>query len=698
MSGTIDGLIEIGAEEIPDRFLEDALAEIRRRWETAFAEAQLAVGSVVTCGTPRRLTVEIRGLQARQEDRDEKLVGPPVTAAFDGDGNPTKAALGFAKKCGVEVSALERVDDPKGERVAAVVHHPGRSAQEVIAETAPQLYATIPWPKNMRWGDGTHSWVRPVLWIVALVDGEPIDFELFGVASGRSSRGHRTLAGGPIEIASVGAYHEALRSVHVIADRDERRRRIEEGLEREASAAGGRVVRDEALVALTADLVEWPVVITGRFPESYLELPAVVLQTAMRDHQRYFAVADEAGALLPCFLHVAGQEDPEGSIAANNSSVLVARLDDARFVWDKDLESTLAERAPELERVLFHQRLGSYADKIARMRALAERIAGLSGAAGADADALLKAVELCKVDQTTGMVKEFTTLQGVMGGIYLRKEGSVPEATCRAVEEHYLPRFQGDELPGSVEGALLGVVDRLDTLVGCFGVGLIPSGSKDPFALRRAAQGLVSILAGCDLRFSLDALLDVASEGFRETAGFEQARVANELRAYLEDRIRFVLGLEHPADAVEAALGSGWEHLPGLEGRVAGLEAVRAAERREDFEALSLAFKRVRNILRGQEPREHRPAALVEPAEKELAERLGPLGEELRGFMNAGEYRRAFEALAGLRPVVDRFFDEVLVMAEDEGLRDARLGLLQAVERLFLEAADISQIVVADNG
>ena len=697
MSGTFDGLIEIGAEEIPDRFLEDALSEIRRRWEAAFSEAGLSFGSVSTCGTPRRLTVEFRGLQARQEDRDEKLVGPPVAAAFDAEGNPTRAAEGFAKKCGVEVSALERVDDPKGERVAALVHHPGRSAQELIAETAPQLYATLPWPKNMRWGDGTHSWVRPVHWIVALVAGEVIDFELFGVPSGRTSRGHRTLAGGPVEIASVDAYHEALRGAHVIADRQERRRRIQEGLEREAAAAGGSVVPDEALVALTADLVEWPVVVTGRFPESYLEMPAVVIRTAMRDHQRYFAVAGEDGALRPCFLHVAGQEDPAGSIAANNASVLVARLDDARFVWDKDLERTLADRAPELERVLFHQRLGSYADKIARMRALAEKLAAMPGAAGADAGALLKAVELCKVDQTTGMVKEFTTLQGVMGGIYLRKEGSVPEATCRAVEEQYLPRFQGDELPGSVEGALLGVVDRLDTLVGCFGVGLIPSGSKDPFALRRAAQGLVSILAGCDLRLPVGELLDAASAGFRETAGFERTRVGGELRGYLEDRIRFVLGLEHAADAVEAALGSSWEDLPGLVGRVNGLESVRAAERREDFEALSLAFKRVRNILRGQEACESRPEALVEEAEKALSERLGPLGEELRGFMNAGEYGRAYEALAGLRPVVDRFFDEVLVMAEDEALRDARLGLLQAVERLFLEAADISQIVVADN-
>lgn len=697
MSDRIDVLIEIGAEEIPDRFLEDALAEIGRRWEAAFSEAQLSFESVATCGTPRRLTVEIRGLAAAQEDRDEKLIGPPVAAAFDGDGKPTKAAIGFAKKCGVDVTALERVDDPKGERVAAVRHVPGRSAQELIADTAPQLYGGLPWPKNMTWGDCTYSWVRPVHWVVALAGSEVIDFEFLGIASGRTSRGHRTLAGGPVEIASIEAYHDALREAHVIADRGERRRLIDEGLVREAAAAGGEVVHDEGLIKLTADLVEWPVVVTGRFLEEYLELPDVVIQSAMRDHQRFFAVKGGDGALLPCFLHVAGQEDPDGSIAANNSSVLVARLDDSRFFWRKDLERSLAERCDGLERVLFHERLGSYADKIARMRALAEKILQMPGASDAEGPALLAAVELCKADQTTDMVKEFTTLQGVMGGIYLRKEGGHAEATARAVEEHFLPNFQGDDLPTSPEGALLAIVDRLDTLVGCFGVGLIPSGSKDPFALRRASQGLVSILAGRGLALPLVDLLDAASAGFTDAAGFERTRVASDLRDYLQDRIRFVLGLEHAQDEIEAALGSSWTDLPGLLGRVKGLAAVRGAGRRDDFEALSLAFKRVRNILRGQAPRSANPAALVEPAEKALSDSLAPLGEQLRSQMAAGEYPAAFEALAGLRGAVDHFFEEVLVMAEDETLKNARIGLLQSVESLFLEAADISQIVVPGN-
>jgi glycyl-tRNA synthetase beta chain len=698
VNGKIDVLIEVGAEEIPDRFLEGALTEIRERWLAAFADAQLAVDSVETCGTPRRLTVTIRGLAAAQDDRDEKLVGPPVKAAFDADGNPTQAAIGFAKKCGVEPSELERVDDPKGERVAALRHVPGRSAQELIADTAPQLYGGLPWPKNMTWGDCTYTWVRPVHWIVALAGTEVIDFEFLGIRSGRTTRGHRTLAGGPLDIASVDAYAGALREVHVIADRAERRRIIDEGLEREASAAGGEVLRDEGLVKLTSDLVEWPVVVTGRFTEEFLELPDVVIQSAMRDHQRFFAVkASGDGALLPCFLHVAGQADPDGSIASNNSSVLVARLDDSRFFWRKDLERPLAARCDELERVLFHERLGSYADKIARMSALAGKVLAMPGAVGVDGDALLAAITLCKADQTTDMVKEFTTLQGIMGGIYLRKEGGHAEATARAVEEHYLPNFQGDALPESPEGALLALIDRLDTLVGCFGVGLIPSGSKDPFALRRASQGLISILAGRGLKLPLDELLEAAAAGFAETAGFERTRVSTELRDYLRDRIRFVLGLEQRQDEIEAALGSSWSDLPGLVGRVQGLAAVRGAERRDDFEALSLAFKRVRNILRGQEAQAPNPGALVEEAEKALSDSLAPLGEQMRSLMSAGDYLAACEALAGLRGAVDRFFEEVLVMADDETLKNARLGLLQSVESLFLEAADISQIVVAGN-
>jgi glycyl-tRNA synthetase beta chain len=434
--------------------------------------------------------------------------------------------------------------------------------------------------------------------------------------------------------------------------------------------------------------------VTGRFPASYLELPAVVIRTAMRDHQRFFAVLGQGDALLPCFLHVAGQEDPEGTIAANNSSVLLARLDDARFFWAKDLERPLGERAPDLERVLFHERLGTYADKLARMRALAESLLDLPGAAAADGASLLEAVALCKADQVTDMVKEFTSLQGVMGGLYLREEGRVAEPVCVAVEQHYLPRFQGDALPAGLEGALLAVVDRLDTLVGCFGVGLIPSGSKDPFALRRAAQGLVSILAGRRLSLPLRALLESAAVGYEGLKGFDVERVHGALDDYLRDRIRFVLGLEHAADDVEAALGSSWTDLPGLVGRVEGLAAVRRAESGRDFEALALAFKRVRNILKGQQPGELDRSALVEPAELALAERLGSLAERVRGLLEEGRSAAAFEALAGLRPEVDRFFDEVLVMAEDPSLRAARLALLASIESLFLEAADISQIVV----
>jgi len=439
------------------------------------------------------------------------------------------------------------------------------------------------------------------------------------------------------------------------------------------------------------------VIVAGEFPATYLELPEIVLTTAMRHHQRYFALTDAAGKLLPRFLHVAGKEDPEGVIARNNAAVLVARLDDATFYWRADLARDMASRNDELSRVLFQEKLGSYLEKVQRMERLAAQVAMMLDPTGwqddREIELLRQAVVLSKADQTTHVVKEFTELQGVMGGIFLEREG-FPQSVCLAVGEHYLPQALTDGVPQSRLGALLSIIDKLDTLVGCFGVGVIPTGSKDPFGLRRSAQGLLRVLLERSIDASLPDLVEAAADQYDGVAGF--ASPAATLLPYLQDRLRFLLtegtplgedGSTFPQDEVGAVLGASWDRMPDVLDRLRALHAVRHAERRDDFEALSVSFKRVRNILRGQQPQRLDVPALVEPAEKALAEAVGGLSRVKHSSRTS-----QLEALAGLRPHVDRFFDGVMVMADDAALRNNRVALLQEIERLFLDVADISEL------
>lgn len=689
MNERVDVLIEVGAEEIPHRFLPDAIAELTARFTKLLSDEALDATEIACDATPRRLVVRLVGCAARQADRVEEMIGPPKEQAFK-DGAPTKAAEGFAKKAGVRVEDLTLMATDKGERVVARREVAGRDAADVLGERAPSVFESLPWPKNMRWGDGKRSWVRPVHWVVALAGDREISMSVLGARSSRASRGHRTEHREPVPIATAGEHAARLRDARVIVSRAERRAIIEEGLQRETARLGARMPHDDGLIEECCDLVEWPVVVAGEFPAAYLELPGIVLSTVMRHHQKFFALTDDKGALLPRFLHVAGIEDPSGNVARNNGNVLVARLDDARFYWNADLERPMASRLDELSRVLFQEKLGSYLDKVRRMERLAVGVASLldptEWAEDRQVQLLVEATELCKADQTTHVVKELTELQGVMGAIYMRREG-YPEAACRAVEEHYLPQSPADPVPSSPLGALLSIVDKADTLVGCFGVGVIPTGSKDPFGLRRAAQGLVRVLLECELSVSVPELLDAAADQYDGTLGFDRARIAGELLPYLRERVRFVLVEQrYPGDEVDAVLGASWTKLPDALERLEALHFVRN-QRREDFEGLSVAFKRVRNILRGQAPRALDAKALVEPAESALAEAVRALSSRTHASRGA-----QLEAIASLRPHVDRFFDDVMVMAEDETLRNNRIALLQDIERLFLDVADVGEL------
>jgi glycyl-tRNA synthetase beta chain len=557
----------------------------------------------------------------------------------------------------------------------------------------------MPWPKNMRWGDGTRTWVRPVHWVVALAGQEVIPVEIFGVRAGRTSRGHRTRSAGPVTITSPATYLEELRAAGVVAHRAERRELIEKGLQARARALGATLLQDPDLVDATCDLVEWPVVVAATFPERFLELPDVVLSTAMRVHQKFFALTGADGRLRPAFLHVANQDDPEGTIAANNAGVLVARLEDARFFHAHDLKTPLRDRVDSLARVLFHEKLGTYLQKVERMEVLAARIAALARAGASATADLVRAVRLCKADQTTDIVKEFTELQGVMGGIYLRLQGE-PEGVCLAVEEHYLPQTFSDPVPRGAAGALLSVVDKVDTLVGCFGVGLVPTGSKDPFGLRRAAQGLVRTLLEAPVDVAVTTLVDEACALHGGTRDFDAGAAKKELLPFLEGRLRFVLaegvplagpGAYFAPDEVAAVVGASWERLPGVLARARALREARR-ERPEDFAALSVAFKRVRNIVKGHPRGTVDTSRLLDPAERALWERVRRAGDEAEPLMARGAWLPALVVLAGLRPEVDAFFSKVFVMADDVAVRRNRIALLQAIEDLFLRVADISEI------
>lgn len=697
----VDALVEVGFEEIPHRFIPEIVTELRSRFEKLLAESALATNEIRVEATPRRLVVTLLGCEARQADRSEELVGPPKEQAFK-DGAPTKAAEGFAKKAGVPVEALRVAVTDKGERVVALREVEGRSLEDVLSERVPSVFETLPWPKNMRWGDGGRASVRPVHWVVALVGDRTFGVEIFGIASGRTSRGHRTAHREPVRIESVSTHAEQLRAARVIVSRDERKTIIRNGLADAAKSLGAVLQEDEGLVEACCDLVEWPVVVRGEFPERYLELPAIVLSTAMRHHQKFFTLTDAKSALLPRFLHVAGKDDPDGTVARNNGGVLIARLDDATFYWRADLDRPMASRLDELSRVLFQEKLGSYLEKVRRMERLSVQVAALldpvDWSEDREVQVLVEAVELCKADQTTHVVKEFTELQGIMGGLYMRREG-LTEGACVAVEEHYLPQSLTDPVPASRLGALLSIIDKADTLAGCFGVGVIPTGSKDPFGLRRAAQGLVRTLLECGIDLSVPQLLDACAGMYDGVAGFDAKRMQSDLLPYLRERLRFILtegvplasgGGFFPGDEVDAVLGASWERLPDVLDRLRALHEVRHADKRDDFEALSVAFKRVRNIVKGQPAHALDAKALKEPAELALAEAVGALRRA-----SHPSRRAQIEALAGLRPHVDLFFEKVLVMAEEPALRTARLALLQEIERLFLDVADISQIVVA---
>ena len=701
-------LFEIGCEEIPAGMLPGAVKELKVVLEKYLTTQNLTNGAAIeTYGGPRRLVATCASLRTKQPDEVKEITGPPKSVAFDATGKPTRAAESFAQKMNVPVDELETVSTAKGEYLAAKQLTKGRAAAEILDEILPRAVAEIPWPRSMYWTGATGlRFIRPIRWVVALLGGKPLRFTLGDAIAGNASAGHRFLGKSRIPVRDAADYVQKLKANFVLVRPEDRREKINAELHRLASAKGLRIHEDSGLMDLVTYLNEYPTAILGGFDPSFLELPEEILITVMRDHQKYFALERKDGSLAPNFLAVINlDKDRAGHIRAGHERVLRARFADARFFWETDQKCRLADYLPKLAAVTYQEKLGSYADKVERIRSVARWLAeqwfasGIPRASVASAD---RAAELCKCDLVTEMVREFTELQGIVGGLYAKAQEE-PEEVADAVYDHYKPSGLEDAIPRNLTGQAVSLADKVDSIVGCFAVGLVPSGSSDPFALRRAAIGIVKILVETKLPVSLSMAVAWSARTF--TAGAHKVNVPpqaeKQVLDFIIDRARFVLrergGLAY--DEINAALAAGSDNLVDAVRRI---EAIRAIRRTKNFEPLAVSFKRIRKILEKAGPASAwklsavRSDLFAEEAERELHARAAAAMKEVEQYKRAGRYREALQEIAALRPAVDRFFDEVLVMAEDEQVRRNRLTLLAGLLSEFSTIADFSEIVTVE--
>ncbi|MGB0037092.1 MAG: glycine--tRNA ligase subunit beta [Candidatus Acidiferrales bacterium] len=708
-----DFLFEIGCEEIPAGMILKASSELKAILEKYFLtngllEEGSAAESLETFGAPRRLVAIARNVLLKQEDVTREITGPPKSVAFDNVGEPTRAAMSFAEKQGVAVSKLSIVQTPKGEYLAVRQIVRGRLASEILSEVLPQAIQEISWPRSMYW-TGAHGprFIRPVRWIVALLDGKIIPFSFAGVRAGNRTEGHRFLGKKNVPLGGPRDYEARLKKNFVLCRPEVRHKKIVAEIHSLSSRKQLRPHEDAELLELVTYLNEYPSVILGDFDPAFLALPEEILITVMRDHQKYFGLEDRRGELAPHFLAVINlPSDPKGLVRAGHERVLRARFADAQFFWTTDQKCRLADYLPKLAHVTYESRLGTYRDKVERMRTIARWLAEQwfsSGVSGGDVAGSDRAAELAKCDLVTEMVREFTELQGIVGGLYARAQGEPEQIAC-AVYDHYKPLGLDDPIPRNLTGCAVALADKLDSLVACFAVGAVPTGSSDPFALRRAALGIVKILLERNLRISLSAAVSAAATALREHAPKIEATAAVERQVldFLLERTRFILrerrGFAY--DEINAAFAAGGDDLVDAVERVAALKAIRHTK---DFAPLAAAFKRIRNILEKSAGAGDKGQGSVklellrEPAEKELQSSAQGIGEEAKRLKKAGRYREALEKISHLRPAVDQFFDKVLVMVEDAEVRQNRIALLAHLLKEFSTIADFSELAAEDS-
>ncbi len=725
-----DLIFEIGTEELPAGFVPKALGALSGFLRKKLETARLSFDSVKTLGTPRRLTLIVEGLEDRQPDMKLEAKGPQLKAAYDADGKPTGALLGFARSQGVDVSKLRTVKTDKGEYVSVIKKIKGVKTSEALPEILRETLSGDFFPKSMRWGAYEVSFARPVHWILSIYGGKTVAFKWGHIKSSNATYGHRFLGEKgknsrlkPIKIDSLDSYLERLRTAFVIADPEERKKIITEGLEKAAKDAGGNVLPDEGLLEEVSCLVEFPVVLKGSFSTEFLDIPRDCIINAMREHQRYFSVVDAKGVLLPYFLTVANTMAADIDVVRRgNERVLRARLNDAKFHFEQDIKKKLVERVDALKGVVFQAKLGTSYEKVERFTELALYIGsalGFSKPKDPDESAsdyttkyfnpanydpkvldpglyskfvIGRAAVLAKADLTSGMVGEFPNLQGIMGSVYAGISGEVPEVAA-AIYEHYLPQVSGGPLPASVPGAIVSIADKMDTIAGCFSVGLIPTGAADPYALRRQSLGIISIILDKDFRLPLDTLVDAAIRLLEPKLLLPQGEIKSNVLEFFKERLKNMLltqGLSF--DSIDAVLSAPWYDLVDAVKRIKALEGFK---KHPSCPVLVTAFKRVSNILKGTsvEAASPDPALFKDPEESALYSLAAGIAPVMERHWKNGDYTAVFETLASIKDGIDAFFDHVMVMVEDKEIKDNRLALLGSVRGLYFRIADLSKLV-----
>ena len=696
MKKAADFLVEIGTEELPPKALNGLMEAFAAGIRSGLEEQRLGFDGLDAYASPRRLAVVVRDLSHAQEDREVEHKGPPIRIAFDDNGEATAAANAFAKKCGVPVDALGRSQTGKGEWLTHKAVEHGRTAAELLPEISASALGSLPIPKPMRWGDSDTEFVRPVHWVVMLHGSDVIEGRLLGVATGNQTRGHRFHAPQPLTITRASDYPEILEdNAFVVADVAERKRRIAKAVAEAAEECGGVAVGSDALFDEVTALVEWPVALTGSFDEAFLELPREVIVATLTSHQRYFPIADDSGSLLPSFITIANLAslDP-GQVRQGNERVIRPRLADAAFFWDADRRIPLADRQAALAGIVYQKGLGTIGDKSARVAALAGRIAA---ALGADVVPVERAAELAKCDLVTGMVGEFPELQGTMGRYYASEDNEAPEVAA-AIGEQYMPRFAGDAIPAGLTGQCVAIADKLDSIAGIFALGKKPSGNRDPFGLRRSALGIVRIVVEAGHDLELPALINAAVgaqpiDATGAVADDIYDYIVERMRAYCLDRDATSAGAI-TAEMFEAVRARRPASLYDIELRLCAVAAFVALEAAA---SLAAANKRIGNILRQADyssADELDASLLSEPAEIGLYEALGAAREAVAPLLAKRDYTETLNRLAALREPVDAFFDDVMVMVDDERVKLNRLALLADVRQQFLDVADISRLSI----
>lgn len=687
-----DLLFEIGLEEVPARFLRAAMEQLEERMVKWLEQSRIAYGEVHSYATPRRLAVLVKSVAEKQEDVQEEVKGPSRKIALDENGNWSKAALGFARGQGVDPEQFTFKELNGVEYIYVTKSSNGVETSALLSEALLGILSSMTFPKHMRWGSYEYKFIRPIRWITALFGTDVIDLEVTGVKSGNVTRGHRFL-GTEAVVPEAGAYQEVLRGQHVIVDVKEREGMILEQIESLAAEKNWTIAVKDDLLEEVLFLVETPTVLFGTFDPSFLNIPQEVLITSMREHQRYFPVLDGQGQLLPFFVTVRnGDKRSLDVIAKGNEKVLRARLSDAKFFYEEDQKLEIKDALSKLESIVFHEEIGTVGDKVRRIRRIADQIGEALQISGTDSESVSRAADICKFDLVTQMVYEFPELQGVMGEDYARKAGE-REDVAKAVFEHYQPRSASDDVPSSLVGSIVSIADKIDTIVGCFSIGIIPTGSQDPYALRRQSQGIVQILLAKQMPLTLSRLFDIALGVHAELRSLDRQPddIRKDLAEFFGLRVKKLLSETLRYDVVDAVISAGFDDVISVVSR--GEALMQAVNSGDDFKTTVESFNRVSNLAAKAEKAEVQEQLFVEEAESNLFRAWQSITADYHAALSERDGAKALALLADIKEAVTKFFDSVMVMAEDERVRANRLGLLASIDRDLKQFADFNKLV-----